>query len=117
MTSEAKAQPASKSKPVDVVSDLTESQAAVLKALRSKMDKNNRVEARAAELAKAASIPPGSLHYVLASLEKKRMIRTERQGTARFAAIYEVLEMARNSPRTVNGVAPGKEAHADRTAR
>jgi len=116
IASEAKLKPASKAKPVDAVSDLTERQAAVLKALRSKMDKKNRVESRAVELAKAASIPLGSLHSVLASLEKKQMIRTERQGSAQFAAIYEVLETARKSAGTINGVAHGKEANAAGTA-
>jgi len=112
IASEAKLKPASKAKPVDGVSDVTERQAAVLKALRSKMDRKNRVEARAAELAKAASIPLGSLHSVLASLEKKQMIRTERQGTVQSPAVYEVLDSSRKSPRPLNSVVRGKEARA-----
>ena len=67
------------------------------------MDKKNLVEVRSAELAKASSIPLGSLHSVLASLEKKNMIRTERQGTAKFRAIYEVLGTRKKSARSING--------------
>jgi hypothetical protein len=68
-------------------------------------------------LAKASSIPLGSLHSVLASLEKKKMIRTERQGTAKFRAIYEVLGTSRKSARSINGAvhdshAPFAEAAA-----
>ncbi len=115
LASKAKLRPASDAIPADAVS-MTERQAAVLKALRSRMDKKHRVEARTAELAKAASIPLGSLHSVLASLEKKQMIRTERAGSAQFAAIYEVLETARKNVRSINGAANGKEGHAARTA-
>jgi hypothetical protein len=67
------------------------------------MDKKNLVEVPAAELAKASSIPLGSLRSVLASLEKKNMIRTERQGTAKLRAIYEVLGTPRKSARSING--------------
>jgi DNA-binding MarR family transcriptional regulator len=90
---------------------MSERQTAVLKALRSMMDKKHRVEVRGAELAKASSIPLGSLHSVLASLEKKHIIRTERPGSAQFRAIYEVLEAPRKSARSINGAAHGKEAH------
>ena len=102
-------EPASKAKPQasepikDTAADLSERQQAVLNALRSLMDKKNLVEVRSAELAKASSIPLGSLHSVLASLEKKNMIRTERQGTAQFRAIYEVLGTPRKSARSING--------------
>ena len=125
-TSKAKPQPAepvSKAKPKasepikDSATDLSERQLAVLNALRSLMDKKNLVEVRSAELAKASSIPLGSLHSVLASLEKKNMIRTERQGTAKFRAIYEVLGTPRKSARSINGAvqhsrAPFAEAAA-----
>jgi uncharacterized membrane protein len=124
--SKAKQQPAapiSKAKPQasepmkDSTTDLSERQLAVLNALRSLMDKKNLVEVRSAELAKASSIPLGSLHSVLASLEKKNMIRTERQGTAQFRAIYEVLGTPRKSARSINGAvhdshAPFAEAAA-----
>src|SRR5258706_428348 len=59
---------------------------------------NSRIAA-----ADASSPPLGSLHSVLASLEKKNMIRTERQGTAMFRAIYEVLGTPRKSARSING--------------
>ena len=101
--------PASKAKPQaserikDNAADLSERQQAVLNALRSLMDKKNLVEVPSAELAKASSIPLGSLHSVLASLEKKNMIRTERPGSAKFRAIYEVLGTPRKSARSING--------------
>ncbi len=108
----AKPKAISKADPNNVATDVTERQTAVLKALRSLMDKKNRVEVRAGELAKAASIPLGSLHSVLASLEKKQMIRTERQGTVQAPAVYEVLETSRKSPRALNGGVHSKEAGA-----
>src|SRR3984893_2552479 len=110
--SKAKPQPAapiSKAKPEasepikDTAADLSERQQAVLTALRSLMDKKNLVEVPSAELAKASSIPLGSLHSVLASLEKKNMIRTERPGSAKFRAIYEVLGTRKKSARSING--------------
>jgi len=124
--SKAKQQPAepiSKAKPQasepikDSAADLSERQQAVLNALRSLMDKKNLVEVPSAELAKASSIPLGSLHSVLASLEKKNMIRTERPGSAKFRAIYEVLGTPRKSARSINGAvhdshAPFAEAAA-----
>src|SRR5258708_5880873 len=109
--SKAKPQPAepiSKAKPQasepvkDSATDLSERQLAVLNALRSLMDKKNLVEVRSAELAQASSIPLGSLHSVLASLEKKKLIRTERPGSAKFRAIYEVLGTARKSAPSIN---------------
>jgi uncharacterized membrane protein len=103
---------ASEAKPSAVATDVSERQGAVLKALRSLMDKKNRVEVTKAELAKAASIPSGSLHSVLVSLGKKGMIRTERQGSAQFRAIYEVVETSRKSTRSLNGVVDDKEARA-----
>jgi uncharacterized membrane protein len=72
--------------------DLSERQQAVLSALHAKMNENNLVEERAAPLAKSAQIPLGSLHSILASLEKKQLIRTNRPGSARSPAIYEVLD-------------------------
>jgi hypothetical protein len=100
--------PASKAKPqasepIKDSTDLSERQQEVLNALRSLMDKKNLVEVPSAELAKASSIPLGSLHSVLASLEKKNMIRTERPGSAKFRAIYEVLGTARKSAPSING--------------
>src|SRR5258706_6989885 len=116
-------EPVSKAKPQasepikDTATDVSERQLAVLNALRSLMDKKNLVEVRSTELAKASSIPLRSLHSVLASLEKKNMIRTERQGTAMFRAIYEVLGTPRKSARSINGAvhdshAPFAEAAA-----
>jgi hypothetical protein len=110
--SAAKPKLASEAKPKNVVADVSERQTAVLKALRSLMDKKHRVEVRGAELAKAASIPFGSLHSVLVSLEKKGMIRTERQGSALFRAIYEVLDAPQKSALSANDAAHGKEAPA-----
>ena len=72
-------------------SDLTERQSAVLKALRSKMDDAQLVEAKAAVLAEAAEIPLGSLHSVLQSLEKRQLIRTERSGSPKAPAVYLIL--------------------------
>jgi DNA-binding MarR family transcriptional regulator len=91
------------SEPIKDSTDLSERQLEVLNALRSLMDKKNLVEVPSAELAKASSIPLGSLHSVLASLEKKNMIRTERPGSAKFRAIYEVLGTPRKSARSING--------------
>ena len=91
---------------------MSERQAAVLKALRTIMDKQNRVEVKTAELAKASTVPLGSVHSILVSLEKKQLIRTERQGSPKFSAIYEVLEVSPKNTRTLNGVVTGKEANA-----
>jgi DNA-binding MarR family transcriptional regulator len=91
------------SEPIKDSTDLSERQQEVLNALRSLMDKKNLVEVPSAELAKASSIPLGSLHSVLASLEKKNMIRTERPGSAKFRAIYEVLGTRKKSARSING--------------
>ena len=97
----ARKEPAPEAKPKNLAGDISERQQAVLDALRSMMDKKNHVEVRSAELAQAAYIPLGSLHSVLASLEKKNLIRTERQGSAKFRAIYEVLGTPRKSARLV----------------
>ena len=102
----------SKAQPSNTGADITERQTAVLKALRSMMDKKHRVEVRKSELAKASSIPLGSVHNVLTSLEKKRLIRTERQASVQLPAIYEVLETAQKTRRSLNGVVRGKEARA-----
>jgi hypothetical protein len=77
--------------PNEVTHALSERQSAVLEALRGKMDDNNLVEVRAAVLAEASSIPLGSLHSVLGSLEKRHLILTSRPGSARAAAVYQVL--------------------------
>jgi uncharacterized membrane protein len=71
--------------------DLSVRQNAVLNALRSKMNDNKQVEAKAASLAQAAQIPLGSLHSVLGSLEKKQLIINTRPGTPRAPAVYQVL--------------------------
>jgi hypothetical protein len=71
--------------------DLSIRQSAVLNALRSKMDENKQVEAKASVLAEAAKIPLGSLHSVLGSLEKKQLIVNTRPGTPRAPAVYQVL--------------------------
>jgi DNA-binding IclR family transcriptional regulator len=71
--------------------DLTDRQGAVLGALRVMMDAGRLVEAKAAILAEAAKVPLGSLHSILQSLEKKALIRTERSGSAKAPAVYEVL--------------------------
>ena len=71
--------------------DLSTRQSAVLDALRSKMDENKQVEAKAAVLAEAANVPLGSLHSVLGSLEKKQLIVNTRPGTPRAPAMYQVL--------------------------
>ena len=71
--------------------DLSTRQSAVLNALRSKMDENKQVEAKASVLADAAKIPLGSLHSVLGSLEKKHLIVNTRPGTPRAPAVYQVL--------------------------
>ena len=77
--------------PTEVAAELSARQSAVLGALRAKMDENGQVAAKAAVLAEAASIPLGSLHSVLQSLEKKQLIKTARAGSARAPAVYQVL--------------------------
>ena len=77
--------------PSDAIAELSARQSAVLRALRSKMDANRGVEAKAAALAETAQIPLGSLHSVLQSLEKKKLIKTVRAGSARAPAVYQVL--------------------------
>ena len=72
-------------------SELSPRQSAVLEALRSQMDEQGQIAAKAADLAKAAQIPLGSLHSVLQSLEKKQLIKTLRAGSARAPAAYQVL--------------------------
>jgi DNA-binding MarR family transcriptional regulator len=104
--------PAKSAHAPDATTGMTDRQTAVLKALRSRMDKKHRVEAKAAELAKASSVPLGSLHSILASLEKKRMIRTERQGSPKFPAVYEVLDTSRKAMGALNGAIGGKAAPA-----
>jgi hypothetical protein len=77
--------------PTEVAAELSARQSAVLGALHAKMDENGQVAAKAAVLAEAASIPLGSLHSVLQSLEKKQLIKTARAGSARAPAVYQVL--------------------------
>jgi len=80
-----------KAEPTGTAPDLSARQNAVLNALRAKMDENKQVEAKAAVLAEAAQIPLGSLHSVLGSLEKKRLILNTRPGSPRAPAVYQVL--------------------------
>jgi hypothetical protein len=76
--------------PAAAAAELSARQSAVLGVLRSKMDANKQVAAKAAVLAEAAHIPLGSLHSVLQSLEKKQLIKTARAGSARAPAMYQV---------------------------
>ena len=85
--------------PPAAASELSARQSAVLGVLRSKMDANKQVAAKAAVLAEAAQIPLGSLHSVLQSLEKKRLITTVRAGSARAPAVYQVLQV--EHPRSI----------------
>ena len=78
--------------PPAAASELSARQSAVLRALRSKMDANKQVEAKAAVLAEAANVPLGSLHSILQSLEKKGLIKATRAGSARAPAAYQVLQ-------------------------
>jgi hypothetical protein len=77
--------------PTAPTPELSARQGAVLGALRATMDANKQVEAKAAVLAEAANVPLGSLHSVLHSLEKKQLIKTDRAGSARTPAVYQVL--------------------------
>jgi hypothetical protein len=72
-------------------SELSQRQSAVLKAMRAKADDSNQVAVKAAVLAQAAQIPLGSLHSVLGSLEKKKLIHATKPGSARSPAVYQVL--------------------------
>jgi hypothetical protein len=85
--------------PPAAASELSARQSAVLGALRSKMDANKQVEARAAVLAEAANVPLGSLHSILQSLEKKQLIKTARAGSARAPAVHQVLQV--EHPRSI----------------
>jgi uncharacterized membrane protein len=107
---QVRAKSAPEAKPENPAAEVSERQAAVLKGLRSLMDKKNRVEVRVAELAKASSVPLGSLHSILQSLEKKHLIKTERQGSPKFSAIYEVLETSRKGTPALNGAVHSKAA-------
>jgi hypothetical protein len=102
-TASVQAKQAAEGKSKDPGNGISDRQAAVLKGLRSLMDKKNRVEAKAVDLAKASSVPLGSLHSILVSLEKKQIIRTERRGSPKHSAIYEVLETSQKSTRSLNG--------------
>jgi hypothetical protein len=108
----AQPKPAAAAKAENAAPGVSERQAAVLKGLRALMDKQHRVEAKTAELAKASSVPLGSLHSILVSLEKKHLIKTERQGSPKHSAIYQVLETPRKATHTLNGVLHGKSAPA-----
>jgi hypothetical protein len=101
----AAVQPKSTSVPKSrsTATGVSDRQLAVLKALRSLKDKKNRVEAPVAKIAKASSVPLGSVHSILVSLEKKHMIRTERRGSAKASAIYKVLQTSPKSAGSLNG--------------
>ncbi len=71
--------------------ELTERQRAVLKALREKAGDDRLVEIKAIDLADAASIPLGSVHSVIQSLEKKKCIQITRPGSSHASAVYRVL--------------------------
>jgi hypothetical protein len=107
--------PAAAAKAGNAGTGVSERQAAVLKGLRTLMNKQHRVEAKTAELAKASSVPLGSLHSILVSLEKKHMIKTERQGSPKQPAIYQVLETSWKATGTLNGAVHGKAASARAT--
>jgi len=85
--------------PTTPTPELSARQSAVLRALRSKMDANKQVEAKAAVLAEAANVPLGSLHSILQSLEKKGLIKNTRAGSARAPAAYQVLQV--EHPRSI----------------
>ena len=80
-----------RTEPAPSSPELSSRQSTVLEALRSKVDENKQVAAKASTLAEAAHIPLGSLHSVLHSLEKKQLIKTARAGSARAPAVYQVL--------------------------
>src|SRR5262249_48804109 len=113
----SKRAPRTQAKPVSAPktengAGVSERQAAVLKGLRSLMDKQHRVEAKTVELAKASSVPLGSLHSILVSLEKKNMIKTERRGPRKTPAIYKVRKPSRKAGGILTGVVPAKPPHA-----
>ena len=80
--------------PNGVRPELTERQSAVLEALRANAGDDNLVEIKGADLAEAASIPLGSVHSVIQSLEKKKCILTTRPGSSHAPAVYQVLSPA-----------------------
>jgi hypothetical protein len=88
--------------------DLSFRQRAVLDTLRAKMNKDRFVEARAATLAPAAKIRLGSVYAALASLENKGLIRTNRQGTSRSPAVYQVEDTKESGNWATPTGAPGK---------
>jgi hypothetical protein len=94
---------ASAAKPKSADTGISDRQMAVLKALRSLKDKKNRVEVPVAKIAYTSSVPLGSVHSILVSLEKKHMIRTERQGSPKASAVYEVFPAAPKSAGSLNG--------------
>jgi hypothetical protein len=102
---------ASAAKPKTTETSVSDRQLAVLKALRSLKDKKNRVEVPVAKIAQASSVPLGSVHSILVSLEKKHMIRTERQGSPKASAIYEVLPALPKGAGSLNGGGHRKPPH------
>ena len=94
--------------PTAQTPELSARQSAVLGALRAKMDANKQVEAKAAVLAEAANVPLGSLHAVLQSLEKKRLIKTVRARLDDFLRIiahnHEVASLVARPTRDLSGI-------------
>ena len=70
---------------------LTARQSAVLEALREKAGDDKIIEMKAAELAEPADIPLGSVHSVIQSLEKKKLIQIARSGSPQSPAAYQLL--------------------------
>jgi DNA-binding transcriptional ArsR family regulator len=105
---------ASAVKPKTAETGVSDRQLAVLKALRSLKDKKNRVEVPVARIAKASSVPLGSVHSILVSLEKKHMIKTERQGSPKASAIYEILPTAAKITPSLNAGSHRKPPQAAR---
>jgi DNA-binding MarR family transcriptional regulator len=99
-------------KPKTTEAGVSDRQMAVLKALRTLKNKRNRVEVPVARIAKVSSVPLGSVHSIIASLEKKHMIRTERRGSAKFSAIYEILPASQKSAGSLNGGSRRRQPHA-----
>jgi len=99
----------------EVMGELTERQKAVLNALQDRMDRDNLVEARTADLAQHANIPLGSLHSILASLQKKNLIMATRSASAKAPGVYQVLSKLGQSARHVNGAVRDGDAHEAET--
>jgi hypothetical protein len=53
---------------------------------------------------------------MLVSLEKKHLIKTERSGSPKHSAIYQVLEISRKAASTLNGATPRTTVPAEAAA-